>query len=200
MRERLLGQRVICRVIVVSLAAVLLPVTGYAHPGHETAAGFFAGFLHPWTGLDHVAAMLAVGIWATLMRNGSIPAFLCATVVGIAAGTLVSAYADILTVAEQITVMSVIVIGVCVTMGGQARATLAAMLVAVLCFFHGYVHALETHSQFSQLAFSGGFLISMLSLQLLGVVIAASLSRRTTMVRGTGACCVAVGLALLLTG
>ena len=199
MRKRL-GQRAICFTIVLSLAAALMPVTGYAHPGDVTATGFLAGLLHPWTGLDHVAAMVAVGIWAMLMRNGSVPALLCATAVGIVAGTVLSAYVDILSTAEQITVVSVIVIGVFATVAGQARVPLAATLVTVLCFFHGYVHALETPGQFSQLAFSGGFLTSMLALQLLGVVIAASLSRRTTMVRSAGACCVAVGLALLLTG
>jgi urease accessory protein len=200
MRERLLGQRAICRSIVLSLAAALVPMTGYAHPGDVTTAGFLAGFLHPWTGPDHVAAMLAVGIWATLMRNRPIAALLGASAVGIVAGTSLSAYTDILTGAEQITVVSVIVIGVLATAAGQSRVPLAASLVSVLCFFHGYVHALETPRQFSQLAFSSGFLTSMLALQLLGVVIAASLSRRTTTVRSAGACCVAVGLALLLTG
>ena len=200
MQERPLGQRAVFCATVLSFATLLVPVTGYAHPGDVTATGFLAGLLHPWTGPDHVAAMLAVGIWAVLMRNRSIVALLGATVAGIVAGTLLSACLDIRTIAEQIIVVSVIVIGVFATTAGQARVPLAAALVAVLCFFHGYVHALETPRQFSQLAFSSGFLISMLALQLLGVVIAASLSRRTTLVRSAGACCAAVGLALLLTG
>jgi hydrogenase/urease accessory protein HupE len=68
-----------------------------------------------------VAAMLAVGIWAVLMRNRSIAALLGATVAGIVAGTLLSACLDIRTIAEQIIVVSVIVIGVFATTAGQAR-------------------------------------------------------------------------------
>jgi urease accessory protein len=200
MRQRLLRQRAISYAILLSLAATLVPVTGYAHAGDVTATGFLAGLLHPWTGLDHVAAMLAVGLWAMLMRNRSMSALLCATVVGIVAGAFLGAYPDMLTFPERITALSVIVVGLFATLPGQPRVPLPAMLVGLFSFFHGYVHAVETPSQFSQLAFSGGFLTSMLALQLLGVVMAASLSRRTTIARSAGAGCVAVGLTLLLTG
>ena len=105
-----------------------------------------------------------------------------------------------LTFGEQITIVSVIVIGLFATIAGQARKPLAAALVALFCFFHGYVHTAETPHQFSQLAFSGGFLISMLALQLLGVVIGASLSNREALARGAGACCSAFGLVLFIAG
>ena len=66
-----------------------------------------------------------------------------------------------------------IVFGLFAALAGHARKPLAAILVALFCLFHGYVHTAETPPQVSQLAFSGGFLISMLALQLLGVAIAS---------------------------
>ena len=198
MRQTIFGRRWAGSVTVLAIAAALVPVTGYAHSGDVAAAGFQAGLLHPWTGLDHMAAMLAVGLWATLMRNQSIPAMLCATVVGIVAGAGLGAYAVSLTIGEQITTVSVIVMGLFAAMAGQARKPLAAILVALFCFFHGYVHTAETPVQFSQLAFSGGFLISMLALQMLGVVIGASLSNREAVARVVGACCSAFGLVLFI--
>jgi urease accessory protein len=182
------------------LAAAFLPSTGYAHHGDVTTAGLLAGLEHPWTGLDHLAAMLAVGLWATLMRNQSIPSMLCATVVGVVAGACLGAYAVSLTSGEQITIVSVIVLGLFATTAGHARKPLAAALVALFCFFHGYVHTAETPSDVSPLAFSGGFLISMLALQLLGVVIGALLSNREALARGAGACCSALGLVLFISG
>jgi urease accessory protein len=63
-------------------------------------------------------------------------------------------------------------------MARDVRKPLAAILVALFSLFHGYVHTAETPHQASQFAFSSGFLISMLALQLLGMAIGMSLSRR----------------------
>lgn len=185
-------------VAIVSLVASVMPATGYAHPGHITSAAFESGLLHPWTGLDHVAAMLAVGLWATLMPNQSKLALFGATLVGIVAGTILGAYSEILTYGEQITAASVVVFGLFAAFAGHARKTLAAMVVALFCVGHGYVHTAEMPHQFSQASFSGGFLISMLALQLLGIAIAESLSRRTALARGAAAGFSVFGLVLLL--
>src|SRR5689334_20763007 len=47
-----------------ALAAILLPTAAWAHPGHDATVGFAAGFVHPVTGIDHVLAMIAVGLFA----------------------------------------------------------------------------------------------------------------------------------------
>jgi urease accessory protein len=168
MREKLL----------LALAAVLVPATGYAHPGIDSGSGFMAGLMHPWTGLDHVAAMLAVGLWATRMHNPSKMALLGATAVGVVAGMFLGSYPGVLTYGETITVVSVMAFGFFAAVAGDVRKPFAAILVALFCLFHGYVHTAEIPAQSSQIAFSSGFLISMLALQLLGVAIATSLSRR----------------------
>ena len=161
-----------------ALAAVLVPATGYAHPGHESVSGIMAGLMHPWTGLDHVAAMLAVGLWATRMHNPSRMALLGATVAGIATGAFLGSYPDILAYGETITVVSVIALGLFAAMARDVRKPLAAILVALFSLFHGYVHTAETPHQASQFAFSSGFLISMLALQLLGVAIGTALEAK----------------------
>jgi len=200
MREIRLRKRRLSFPWVVTLATALLPAIGYAHPGHGATSAFQAGLLHPWTGLDHVALMLVVGLWATLMRNQSIPAMLCATAVGIIAGSGLGVFAVGLPFGEQITVASVIVIGMFATAAGQVRKPFAATLVALFCMFHGYVHLAEAPEGSSQLAFSSGFLISMVALQLAGAVIGVFLSKREVLARTAGACCSAFGLLLLVAG
>ena len=51
-------------------ALCLLALPAMAHPGHGESAGFLAGFAHPFTGLDHLLAMLGVGIWGGQQRRG----------------------------------------------------------------------------------------------------------------------------------
>jgi urease accessory protein len=146
-----------------ALAAVLVPATGFAHPGHESVSGIMVGLMHPWTGLDHVAAMLAVGLWATRMHKPSKLALLGATAVGIVTGTFLGSYPDLLTYGETITVVSVMAFGFFAAVAGNVRKPFAAILVALLSVFHGYVHTAEIPHQSSHLAFSSGFLISMLA-------------------------------------
>jgi hypothetical protein len=66
-------------------AALLLPTVAYAHPGHADA-GMVSGFMHPFNGLDHLVAMLAVGVWAA--RNAGMKRWLtpAAFLVGMIAG------------------------------------------------------------------------------------------------------------------
>src|SRR5260221_6376890 len=56
------------RLAALSLLLLLLPATVHAHSQTGTIGGFESGFLHPLTGLDHIAAMVAVGIWGAYLR------------------------------------------------------------------------------------------------------------------------------------
>src|SRR5580698_6330769 len=49
------------------LVLLLLPATVQAHSETGTIGGFTSGFLHPLTGLDHIAAMVAVGLWGAYL-------------------------------------------------------------------------------------------------------------------------------------
>ena len=162
----------------VAAAAVLMPAIALAHPGDETTYGFLPGLLHPWTGIDHVAAMLAAGLWAARLGGRSILIMMCATVVGIAAGAALGAQHATFSLAEQITAVSALVLGLLATAAATPRVPVAASLVALFCVFHGYVHAVEA-DQLWQPAFTGGFVFSMLTLQVLGAAIAVLLAHRS---------------------
>jgi urease accessory protein len=182
------------------LAASLTPALALAHPGDMHVSGFVAGLSHPWTGLDHMAAMLAAGLWAGGMRR---PRFamllLAATVVGIICGTLLGVFADVLTSAERMVALSAVALGVlAMTAVEPLRLSLVAALVALFCSFHGYVHAIETPRQLAQLDFTSGFVVSMLLLQIAGALLAAKLLRGPLAVRGAGACCAVAGLVSFL--
>jgi urease accessory protein len=127
----------------ICLTAVLLSFAGpaSAHPGHEAS-----GFLHPFTGIDHLLAMVGVGIWAAFLAARKpaaallVPAaFLAMMAVGAAAG-----FAGIkLPLVEAIVLASVFVFGGLIMAAVRLPAAVAMAVAGLFAFFHGYAHALE---------------------------------------------------------
>jgi urease accessory protein len=136
--------------LIVLLCAAASPAL--AHPGHDTS-----GFAHPFTGWDHLLAMVGVGLWASLLSAKRpaaaylVPsAFVIMMLLGAAAG-----FAGIkLPLVEAAIAVSVLVLGALVV--GAVRMPLAAAMAVVGLFaiFHGYAHALEAPS-----VGTGGFIL-----------------------------------------
>ena len=126
-----------------SAAVVLAALAGpaSAHPDHEVS-----GFLHPFTGIDHLLAMVGVGIWAAFLAVRKpaaallVPAaFLTMMAVGAAAG-----FAGIkLPLVEAIILASVFVFGGLIMTAVRLPAAVAMAVAGLFAFFHGYAHALE---------------------------------------------------------
>ena len=126
-----------------SAAVVLAALAGpaSAHPDHEAS-----GFLHPFTGIDHLLAMVGVGIWAAFLAVRKpaaallVPAaFLTMMAVGAAAG-----FAGIkLPLVEAIILGSVFVFGGLSMTAVRLPAAAAMAVAGLFAVFHGYAHALE---------------------------------------------------------
>lgn len=135
---------------IAALAALLLPALALAHPGHgaddvlllHADAGFVDGFVHPFTGLDHLAAMLAVGVWSALAVRPvwlAPAAFVALLTAGAAAG-----FAGIAVPAvEPIIAASLLVLGLLVASRRHLPLAVAAGLTGAFAFFHGAAHGTE---------------------------------------------------------
>ena len=128
---------------ILGLSALLVPAAApaFAHGGHEVS-----GFLHPFSGLDHVVAMIGVGLWAALLgsrRPAALVAVPGAFLVLMAAGAAAGFAGIKLPVVEAAIAASVLALGVLIV--GAVRMPLAwAMAVAGLfAVFHGFAHAVE---------------------------------------------------------
>jgi urease accessory protein len=127
----------------IRLAALLVMAASpvLAHPGHETS-----GFAHPFAGVDHLLAMIGVGVWASLLsvkRPAAaylVPAsFIAMMLVGAAAG-----FAGIkLPLAEGAIVGSVLVLGALIIAAVRLPSAAAMAVVGLFAVFHGYAHAIE---------------------------------------------------------
>ncbi|MDH0866750.1 HupE/UreJ family protein [Mitsuaria sp. GD03876] len=136
------------RRLLVAIAVATLPVLATAHTGDTAHAhGFTDGLSHPFTGLDHLAAMLAVGLWSALTQRG--PRMLAAPL-GFAALLLVGALVGATGIArvalpgvESMVAASVLVLGLIAAARWQLGTGASAALVGAFAVFHGLAHGSE---------------------------------------------------------
>jgi len=179
------------------LASTAISVAS-AHPGHGPA-DLSAGFLHPFSGWDHLLAMVAVGFWAAqrggLSRWLMPAAFVSAMVLGAIAGIAGLAVPGV----DLLILGSVFMLGLLVA--GAVRLPLAGgiALAALAGVFHGLAHGAEMPLDADSFRFLAGMVAGTVVLHALGLaggLLAAK--RRPAMIRWAGAGVVAGGIALLL--
>ena len=176
---------------------LLLAGSAQAHTGHDTSS-LTSGLFHP-LGLDHMLAMLAVGLWSVRVlpaqRAWQGPAlFMLALIAGAAMGMLGFQFAML----EQLIALSVVLFGVMLMMSfHQTPTRLGLVIVAVSALAHGMAHGAEAPAS-GFLGYALGFLATTAVLHCSGV--AAGLGLRKFMAQRSGAVVVTLGSALGLAG
>jgi urease accessory protein len=150
-------------------AALLLiaAVPALAHDGHG-GHGLAAGLAHPFTGADHLLAMIAVGLFAAMRGGRALWAWPLAFVSAAGLGFLAGRYGLTLPLAEPMVLASVLVLGLIVAAAIPVELAAGIALVAMFGGFHGQAHALEAGSQ-SVPAFAAGFLTASAGLHAAGL-------------------------------
>ncbi|MEF7614677.1 HupE/UreJ family protein [Aquincola sp. MAHUQ-54] len=129
--------------------AAALPLAAAAHVGADGAAhhGFASGWLHPFTGIDHLVAMLAVGVWSAVSapRVGGMayargPLAFAALLL---AGSLLGAAGLALPAVEPMIAASLLVLGLLVALRPSLPPAAGVALVGVFALFHGGAHGVE---------------------------------------------------------
>jgi urease accessory protein len=173
------------------LVLALAASATYAHPLEVMGTGFGAGFGHPFLGLDHLAAMIAVGVWAaqagwrpvwgvplvfmTVMAFGAVLAF-----AGIAA--------------------SVLVLGLLIAAAVRLPATAGAAIVAVFAVFHGHAHGSEIPQALAPWLYAAGFLLATAVLHATGIVAGRQWTARQPWLARTAGLALSAGGAWMLLG
>jgi len=153
--------------------AALLFSTGVAeaHVGTGGASGFTAGFFHPITGLDHVVAMIAVGLWGAQLGKPAIWMLPITFPLVMAFGGFLGLLGVSISGVEIGIALSGVLLGAAVLTETRPPLFAAAILVAVFAVFHGYAHGGELPHGESALFFSLGFVIATGLLHAIGIVI-----------------------------
>ncbi|RRH85071.1 HupE/UreJ family protein [Variovorax beijingensis] len=186
-----------------ALIAMLLPLAASAHTGADGGMhhGFATGFLHPLTGADHLAAMVAVGLWSALAARRAWPDLLWAPLAFagmLLVGALMGLAGVQLPAVEPMIAASLLVLGLLVATRIHLPAAAAAALVGVFAVFHGVAHGHELAGEQGAALTLAGMVGATVLLHLAGIALGWSLRHANAWLpRAAGAGVVALGAALL---
>lgn len=158
-------------------AGVLLPSLAYAHPG-DHFGGFMHGLAHPTGGLDHVCAMLAVGLWAAQTGGRSLWAVPLTFVSVMALGGALPALGIGLPFVEQGIVLSVLLLGILVAASVRLPLWLACSMVGLFALWHGQAHGAEMPAWASGISYALGFVLATASLHAAGIAFGLGMRRQ----------------------
>jgi urease accessory protein len=161
-----------------TLALIALPSAAFAHPGHPgDAAGLLHGFMHPVGGIDHILAMVAVGVFAFVLGGRALILVPLAFVAMMAAGFVLGVSGVNLPFVELAIALSSIVIGAAAAWGKPMPVAAAMSLVGVFAIFHGHAHGSEMPANAVGFEYALGFMLATALLHLAGIGAALGVSK-----------------------
>lgn len=144
----------------------------FAHTGHDVN-GFASGLAHPVFGLDHLLAMVAVGLWAGLVGGRAFWAWPAAFVGAMVLGGVLGMQGIALPAIELVIVISVIALGMATALDLKLHVVLGAAIIAIFGIAHGHAHGTEAPEMGGGLAYAAGFVIATAVLHGIGLGLAA---------------------------
>lgn len=142
-----------------------------AHVSGAMGGGIAAGFAHPLTGLDHLLAMISVGVWGAELGAPAIWLLPITFPLVMAIGAVFGVIGIPLPSAELLIALSVVTLGALVALAQRLALGLALLIVAVFAVAHGYAHGVEMPDAADALAFTVGFVVATGLLHAAGIAI-----------------------------
>ena len=187
-----------------ALALLALPLAALAHTGADAGAhhhGLAAGFMHPLTGADHLAAMVAVGLWSALAARRAWPDLLWAPLAFagmLLAGALMGLAGLQLPAVEPMIAASLLVLGLLVATRVHLPAGVAVSVVGLFAVFHGMAHGQELAGEQDAALTLAGMVAATVLLHAAGIAAGWALRNANAWLpRAAGAGVVALGVTLL---
>ncbi len=183
-----------CKKVCSALVLLLVPALAFAHPGHDES-GLMAGVAHPLGGIDHLLAMVAVGLWAAQQKGAARWALPCTFVGTMLIGGLIGFEGLEWPGLESGIAASVFALGLCVALGARPPLFVAMAATASFAVFHGVAHGLELPAMSSPWGYAAGFVAATAALHALGyAVVRFTPAAAAPMVRIAGALSAATGV------
>ncbi|MEQ1694264.1 MAG: HupE/UreJ family protein [Hyphomicrobiaceae bacterium] len=142
---------------------------GMAHQASNVTGGIASGFLHPLFGLDHVVAMVAVGLWGAILGPPAVWVLPIVFPLVMAVGGGLSISGISLPHVEIGIAVSALVLGLMIAFAAKPPNWVAAIIVGSFAIFHGHAHGTELPQAADPLAYSLGFVVATGLLHLFGI-------------------------------
>ncbi|GAB5605552.1 HupE/UreJ family protein [Sideroxyarcus sp. TK5] len=161
----------------ITLTLLFISTAASAHTSHDVS-GFASGFAHPFSGMDHLLAMLAVGLWAGQLGGQRIWQLPATFMLMLAGGAFIGMMVPSLTLIEPGIAASVLILGLLIASPTKLALPLSFALTAAFGIFHGYAHGTEMPSAAAPLVYAAGFLLATASLHVSGIFMGNALRER----------------------
>ncbi len=152
------------------LMLMLIPVAGHAHQEVGVASGFASGFSHPLSGVDHMVAMVAVGLWGGILGRPAVWLLPVTFPMVMAFGGMLGVRGVPLPAVEAGIAISGIVLGIMVLFYAKPPLWVAAVIVGFFAIFHGHAHGMELPEAANPLSYAAGFVVSTGLLHITGIL------------------------------
>jgi urease accessory protein len=149
----------------------LLPSAASAHQETGTVWGFSSGFIHPLTGLDHITAMVAVGLWGAFLGAPAMWVLPVVFPLVMAFGGAVGVLGVPLPGVETGIALSSVILGIVVAFAVRPPLWVAALIVGSFAIFHGHAHGAEMPKAANAMTYAVGFVIATGLLHLSGIAL-----------------------------
>jgi urease accessory protein len=165
------------RLAPLSLALATLPTAAFAHTGIGDTGGYVHGFMHPMDGLDHVLAMVAVGLLAARLGGRAFWLVPLSFVAMMILGGIAGSGGLGLPFVELGISGSILVLGFVIALGRQLPTALAMALVGFFGIFHGHAHGTEMPIDAQGFAYGVGFVLATALLHAAGLALGIGADR-----------------------
>lgn len=185
------------RLLLMFPLAAIAATPALAHIGVGHTHSFASGFGHPLGGLDHILAMVAVGVWGVLAGGRAVWAWPAAFVGAMIAGFALASAGLALPFVEPTILASSIALGLLVMLAVRAPVGAGMLVVGVFALFHGHAHGAEAAGE-SLIPYAAGFALATAALHASGILLGLSAEGRFGQfaLRGAGAATCLGGVAL----
>jgi len=152
------------------LIVMFMTQAAEAHGGHGLTGGFWSGLLHPVTGLDHVIAMVAVGLWGAFLGRPAIWVLPVVFPLVMAFGGALGVLSVPMPQVETGIALSAVVLGIMVAAAARLPILWAGLIVGVFAIFHGHAHGTELPEAANPFAYALGFVVATGLLHVAGIL------------------------------
>lgn len=160
------------RLLALIIAFLMAPSMVSAHTGIDLHNSWLHGFSHPLSGLDHVLAMIAVGLWAAQVPGRIIWLIPVFFIVMMGLGGFLGKFTLPVAFAEYGIMLSLLVVGTLLAFGKHLSLSVSLILIGLFALSHGYAHGSEMPPSISMFFYAAGFMMATLLLHFCGIGLA----------------------------
>lgn len=164
-----ISEKTLYRAVIGGLLSVYA-LSAFAHDGvHMQVMGFADGFAHPFSGLDHILAMVAIGLWAAQNKRAALWVLPVCFPLMMVAGAVFARSGYPLPLVESGIASSLAVLGLLIAFAVKMPLWSATLIVSVFGALHGYAHGIEISTKLSIVNAGAGFVAATLILHVSGL-------------------------------